>query len=143
MIVVDANVLLYAHDASSPHHAAASDWLTATIDGPEHVGLGLVTLLAFLRIATDPRIVSQPLPPAEAISIVEEWLERPNVSLIGPSNRHWRTLAEQVDHGQAKGPLVMDAHLAALALEHGAVLATTDRDFRRFPGLRTIDPTAP
>lgn len=142
MIVIDANILLYAHDSSSPRHAAALNWLTATINGPEQVGLGLVTILAFLRIATDHRIVNRPLPAAEAISIVEEWLDRPNVTLIGPTGRHWRTLAEQVDRGQAKGPLLMDAHLAALAREHGAVLATTDRDFRRFDGLRTIDPTA-
>lgn len=142
MIIVDANVLLYAHDSSSPRHAAASTWFMATIDSPEQVGFGLVTVLAFIRIATDPRIVSRPLPAAEAISIVEEWLRRPNVSLLAPSARHWQILTEQVDRGQAKGPLMMDAHLAALAIEHGAVLATADRDFRRFPGLRTIDPTA-
>ncbi len=142
MIVVDANILLYAHDSSSPRQVAASTWLAATINGSEHVGLGLVTVLAFLRIATDPRIFSLPLRPDEAISIVEEWLDRPNVSLLAPTDRHWRTLAEQIDRGQAKGPLLMDAHLASLAREHGAVLATADRDFRRFPGLRTIDPTA-
>ena len=143
MIVVDANILLYAHDSSSPRQAAASDWLTTTIDGPEQVGLGLVTILAFLRIATDVRIFSRPLAPADAIAIVEAWLDRPNVSFLAPTDRHWRTLAEHIEGGQAKGPRLMDAHLAALAREHGAVVATTDRDFRRFPGLRAIDPTAP
>lgn len=142
MIVVDANILLYAHDSSSRHHAAAAEWLAATLNGPEHVGIGLVTILAFVRIATDPRVAAMPISPSDAVAIVEEWLDRPNVFLIGPSDRHWRTLAEQAELGQARGPLMMDAHLAALALEHGAVLATTDRDFSRFPGLRTVDPTA-
>lgn len=142
MIVVDANILLYAHDLSSPRQPATSDWLHATLNGPEDVGLGLVTVLAFIRIATDPRIFGRPLSSAEAISIVEEWLNRPNVSLLQPSDRHWRTLAEQADHGQARGALLMDAHLATLVRERGAVLATADRDFTRFKGLRTIDPTA-
>jgi toxin-antitoxin system PIN domain toxin len=142
VIVVDANVLLYAHDASSSRHAVASEWLGRAVGGSETVGLGLVTVLAFLRISTDPRIFERPLVAADAIAIVEEWLASPNVTLLAPSDRHWRTLAEQVDRGQAKGPLLMDAHLATLVLEHGATLATTDRDFSRFPGLRTIDPTA-
>jgi toxin-antitoxin system PIN domain toxin len=142
MIVVDANILLYAHDSSSPRQAAASDWLSATLNGPEDVGLGLATLLAFLRIATDPRIFLRPLPAEDAISIMEEWLGRPNVTLLAPTDRHWRVLAEHVKLGQARGPLLMDAHLSALAREHGAILATADRDFSRFPGLRTVDPTA-
>jgi toxin-antitoxin system PIN domain toxin len=142
MIVVDANILLYAHDTSSSRQAAASEWFGRALNGTEVVGLGLVALLAFLRISTDARVFLRPLAPAAAIAIVEEWLASPNVTLLAPGDRHWRTLAEQVDRGQAKGPLLVDAHLAALVLEHGATLATTDRDFSRFPGLRTIDPTA-
>ena len=141
MIVVDANVLLYAHDTSSPRQPAAFEWLGRTMNGTEAVGLGLVTVLAFLRISTDPRIFLRPLAAGEAIAIVEEWLERPNVTLLGPSDRHWQSLAEQVDRGQARGPLLMDAHIATLVLEHGAILATADRDFTRFAGLRTVDPT--
>jgi hypothetical protein len=142
MIVIDANLLLYAYDSSSPRHGAASDWLRRAMNGTEAVGLGLATVLAFLRISTDPRIFLRPLAIAAAIVIVEEWLASPTVTLLAPGDGHWRAFSELADRGQARGPLLMDAHLAALAIEHGATLATADRDFSRFPGLRTIDPTA-
>lgn len=140
MIVVDANVLLYAHDASDPRQVQAARWLEDTVGGTEAVGLAMSTLLGFIRIATDPRVYLVPITAAQAIELVESWLRRANVQLIGPTDAHWRTLADLAVAGQARGPLLMDAHLAALTLEHGASLATTDRDFSRFPGLRTIDP---
>lgn len=142
MIVIDANLLLYAHDSSSSRHVAASDWLGRAINGTETVGLGLTSVLAFLRISTDARIFQRPFASADAGAVVEEWLASPNVTLLAPGDRHWRTLSELADRGQAKGPLLMDAHLAALAIEHGATLATSDRDFSRFDGLRTFDPAA-
>lgn len=142
MILIDANILLYAHDASDPRHPAATRWLEATIGGPGTVGLALGTVLAFLRIATDPRVYANPMPATQAITLVESWLGRSNVHLVAPTQAHWRTLDDLANAGQARGPLMMDAHLAALAIEHGATLATVDRDFTRFPGLRTIDPTA-
>ena len=142
MIVIDANVLLYAHDTSDPRHSAAARWLEASIGGREAVGLALATVLAFIRIATDPRVYEVPIGVPRAIELVESWLRRANVHLIGPTDAHWRTLADLAVTGQARGPVLMDAHLAALTLEHGATLATVDRDFSRFPGLRTVDPTA-
>ena len=141
MIVIDANVLLYAHDSSDPRHVPAARWLEAIIGGTEAVGLALTTLLAFIRISTDPRVYQVSRDAEGAIGLVESWLGRSNVHLIGPTDAHWRTLADLAVAGQARGPVMMDAHLAALTMEHGATLATTDRDFSRFPGLRTIDPS--
>jgi len=142
VIVVDANILLYAHDASSPRHSAAVRWLETTIGGSEAVGLALMTVLAFVRITTDPRVYINPMSNSAAIALVSSWFGRSNVQLVNPTDAHWETLTELAQTGQARGPLLMDAHLAALAIEHGATLATTDRDFSRFRGLRTIDPTA-
>jgi uncharacterized protein len=142
MIVIDANILLYAHDTSSPVHARSRAWLEATIAAESDVRLSVATALAFVRIATDPRVYTAPIAPSEAIRIVAGLLERPNVSLVNPSDRHWALFADVAAAGQARGPMLMDAHLAALAIEHGATLATADRDFRRFEGLRLLDPTA-
>jgi toxin-antitoxin system PIN domain toxin len=142
MIIIDANVLLYAYDETDPRHAAAAAWLEATIDGDQDVGLALSTLLAFVRISTDPRVYEAPLGVAAAVDMVESWLRRGNVRILEPTETHWRTLAELATAGQARGAMVMDAHLAALTVGSGGTLATTDRDFSRFPGLRTVDPTA-
>jgi uncharacterized protein len=142
VILLDANILLYAHDAASEHHGVARTWLERTLSGEPDVRLGVVTALAFVRIATDPRVFERPMDPSRATGIVAGLLARPNVSLATPGDRHWKLLTEVTKAGQARGPMLMDAHLAALAQEHGAVLATTDRDFRRFPGLRLVDPLA-
>lgn len=142
MIIVDANVLLYAYDGSDPRHGRAARWLEGTVGGGEEVGLALTTVLAFIRISTDPRVYKLPIEPARAIELVDSWLRRTNVHLLGPTDQHWSTLANLAIAGQARGPVMMDAHVAALTMEHGGVLATVDRDFSRFPGLRTIDPTA-
>jgi toxin-antitoxin system PIN domain toxin len=142
MIVIDANVLLYAYDSADQRHLKAARWLDETIGGADTVGIALTTVLAFVRIATDPRIYVVPLDVGHAIRLVESWLARPNVRLIGPTDAHWRTLATMASIGQARGPVLMDAHLATLTMEHGGTLATVDRDFARFPGLRTMDPTA-
>lgn len=141
MILVDTNVLLYAHDRSDPRHEAAAAWLEDVLSGEEDVGLATVAVLAFVRIATDPRVYAQPRSVADALEIVQGWFARDQVRLVDPTPLHWARLSEAVTSGQARGPLIMDAHLASLALEHGATLATTDRDFRRFDGLRLIDPT--
>ena len=138
--LVDANVLLYAYDAQSPHHAGARAWLQAEISSGRPVHIALVTLLAFVRISSDVRVFVTPLAAAEACDIVESWLAAPNVSVLEPGARSWQHLASICTDSQARGPLVMDALLAALAREHGAVVATTDRDFRRFAGIRTINP---
>jgi toxin-antitoxin system PIN domain toxin len=142
VILVDANLAIYAYDRTSSRHEGARRWFEAALSGDEEVRFSLVTLLAFLRIMTNPAIFRQPARPADAIAIVRTWLARPNVKLATPTDRHWELLAEVASKGQARGPLLMDAHLAALAMEHGATLATTDRDFARFAGLRFHDPLA-
>jgi toxin-antitoxin system PIN domain toxin len=142
MILVDANLALYAYDRSSPRHGVAREWFESTLNSDERVGFALVTVLAFVRIITSRAVYRRPMPVSQALGVVREWLDRPNVAIAEPTERHWERLATLATSGQAKGALVMDAHLAALALEHGAAVATTDRDFRRFPGLRVIDPVA-
>jgi len=141
VIVVDANVLLYAYDAADPRHQKAASWLERAFGGSDDVGLPLTVVLAFIRIATDPRVYEAPRDPVEAVELVHAWLSRTNVHLIGPTEGHWTTLGRLVTVGKARGSMIMDAHVAALALERGATLATTDSDFTRFPGLRTVDPT--
>jgi hypothetical protein len=140
MILIDANLLLYAYDGTSARHAAARAWLENVFSSPEPVGLSWITLLAFLRVGTDPRAVRRPLSPADASAIVGTWLQRPNVTILQPTERHWSVLTRLLTDGQARGPLVMDADLAALAIEHGATLCTVDRDFGRFPGLTVVNP---
>lgn len=139
-VLVDANILLYAYDTDSPHHGAARQWLQDRMSSGYPVRLALVTLLAFVRIASDPRVFARPVSPADACGVVGSWLDSPNVRLLAPGPRSWRHLGEICTNARARGALVMDAHLAALALEHGAVIATADRDFRRFPGIETTNP---
>jgi toxin-antitoxin system PIN domain toxin len=140
MILVDANLLLYAYDPSSPQHDLAREWVESTLSAPEPVGLAWIALLAFMRISTSSRPLEHPLSVTEATAIVAEWFERPTVTLVNPGEKHWEILRDLLTRGQARGPLITDAHLAALAIEHGATLATTDRDFARFPGLKFFNP---
>lgn len=142
MILLDANVLLYAYNASSEHHERCRSWFEAALDGTEQVGLPWQTILAFIRIATNPRVFQRPLGPVEAVAIVDEWLACPRVLVVHPSERYWPLLKTQLVDAQVSGPLVSDAALASLALEQGARLCTTDRDFARFRGLKTVDPLA-
>ena len=142
LIHVDANLLIYAYNPDSEHHAAARTWLQETISGDEDVGIALMSVLAFIRITTGPSVLTRPIRIAQAIHIVKDWLAEPNVGIVGPTARHLSVLEDLLTGGQAQGPLVMDAHLAALAMEHGATLCSTDRDFARFPGLRFQNPIA-
>ena len=143
MTLVDANLLIYAHDSASAHHELARRWLETTFSGSEQIGLTWMVVLAFVRITTSPRPLEHPFSIAEAVELVAGWLERPTVALVHPGERHWEILRNLLVEGQAPGSLVMDAHLAALAVEHGATLATTDKDFTRFPGLRVFNPLVP
>ena len=140
MKLLDANILLYAYNADSPHHEVCRVWLEAAFNGAEPVALPWQTLLAFIRIATNPRAVAQPLAVSQACAIVDRWLQQPNVTTLSSTERFWPILREQLLEGRITGPLVTDAALAALALEHGAALCSTDRDFRRFRGLTLVDP---
>ncbi|MGE5198502.1 MAG: TA system VapC family ribonuclease toxin [Rhodospirillaceae bacterium] len=140
MILVDANILIYAYNPSADRHAAAKRWLEAAVGGTVPVRLAWVTVLAFVRIMTHPQVFRRPLSLQEAVGIVDEWLEHPMVSVLDAGDRHWSILRGLILDGQASGPLSTDAHLAALAIEHGATLHTTDRDFARFPALKVVDP---
>lgn len=143
MTLVDANLLLYAYDPRAEHHEASRRWLEDVLSGHELVGFAWVTLWAFLRIATNPRVYERPLSIEEARGHVESWLARPIARILDPGDRHWEILRGLTSSGQSTGPLVMDAALAAIAIEHGATLATTDRDFSRFDGLAWHNPIQP
>jgi uncharacterized protein len=140
MILVDANLLLYAYHPRAPEHEAGKRWLEAALSAPELVRFAWITLWAFLRISTNPRVFERPLTMTEARAAVSSWLAQPNTGILDPGERHWDIVSELLHHGQAAGPLVMDAALAAIAVEHGATLQTTDRDFSRFPGLKWSNP---
>jgi uncharacterized protein len=140
MILPDANLLLYAYNVNAPQHVTAKTWLEDILSGTEVVGLAWLTIIAFIRISTNSKAFPSPISIEQATSIVELWLTRPIVTVIAPTERHWSILKELLTDGQVKGPLVTDAHLAALAIEHGAVLYTSDRDFARFSNLRVTNP---
>jgi toxin-antitoxin system PIN domain toxin len=140
MTVIDANLLLYAYNADAPQQPASAQWLEKLLDSAETVALPWVTIWAFIRICTNPRIWSNPRPAAEAFAIIRGWLEQPGVVTLQPGPRHLEILERLVREHGAIGPLAMDAVLAALAIESGALLASTDQDFRRFPGLRWSNP---
>ncbi|HEY2465856.1 MAG TPA: TA system VapC family ribonuclease toxin [Steroidobacteraceae bacterium] len=140
MKLLDANILLYAYDSGSPHHSLCRAWLEAALNGDETIALPWQTILAFVRIASNPKATRRPLSGSAACAIVASWLSRPCVAVVGPGERFWEIFREQITEAQVSGPLVTDAALAALALENGAVLCSTDRDFRRFKGLQISDP---
>jgi len=140
VIVLDANILLYAYDSASSHHAKARAWVESAFSGVEPVGLPWQTISAFLRIMTNPRLPGVRFSLSEAVQIVDRWLEQTNVRLLAPGDDHWQLFRQTALEGQAPGPLITDAQLAALTMEYGGVLHTTDRDFARFPGLRWVNP---
>jgi toxin-antitoxin system PIN domain toxin len=140
---VDANVLLYASDASSPHHGTALATVEALAEGPEIVYLFWPTVMAYLRIATHPAVFARPLPLAEGIGNVDGLLARPHVRTAGEGDAFWPRFQALADDARPTGNLVPDTHLAALMLEHGVgTIVTRDRDFRRFRGLAIEDPFA-
>lgn len=140
MIILDANILLYAYDSTSSHHPKARAWIERTFSAAAPVGLPWQTISAFLRIMTNPRLPGERFTLEEAAQLVDRWLEQPNVRLLAPGDDHWPLLRQMMIDGQAPGALVTDAQLAALTVEYGGVLHTTDRDFARFPGLRWTNP---
>ena len=142
MILVDANLLLYAEDSLSAHHEAARTWWDAQLSGSEPVCLCWPVLTAFLRIATNARLQQRPLTLQEAVDRVQSWIDQPCVRTIQPTEQHWEILQRMLQDGNATGNLVPDAHLAALALEHDCELYSTDADFARFPGLQWRNPVA-
>jgi uncharacterized protein len=140
MIVLDANLLLYAYDSRSDKHERARQWVERVFSEEMVVGLPWQTVAAFIRIATNPRIPGQRFTLDQAVEVVDQWLKQPNVLLLAPGDQHWSFLRKQLIAGQARGPLTTDAQLAALTIEHGGVLHTTDRGFGRFAELRWTNP---
>jgi len=141
-MLVDANVLLFAVDRTSPFHAPASRWLTDRLNGPGRVGLPWQSLGAFLRISTHPRAANRPLSPADAWKHVEDWLDADPAWIPQPTNRHATVLGSLIEKHHLRGNLVSDAQLAALAIEHGLAVCSADTDFARFPEIRWENPVA-
>lgn len=142
MILVDANLLLYAATPIFKQHAAARAWLLEVLNGEGRVGLPWPSLLGFVRILTNPRVVRPPVPLVDAWGEVTKWLASPSVWIPAPTEVHPQVLGRLVSEELSKGELIMDAHLAALAIEHGLTLCSTDRDFARFTGLKWRNPIA-
>ncbi len=140
MILVDVNLLIYAVNEDAPLHAAAKEWVQKTVSGSETVALSWNVILAFLRLTTRPAVFRNPLPAGTAFAIVESWVRQPVVTIVEPTTRHLATLRDLILPFGTGGNLTSDAHLAALAIEHGAELNSTDRDFGRFPRLRWRNP---
>jgi hypothetical protein len=138
--IVDANVLLYAVNRQSVEHNAAHRWLATALSGNEVVGLPWVSLLAFIRLSTSRRIFASPLPTPDAMTVVESWLAQPAAVTVEPTTRHFSVLRGLLEQAGTAGNLTTDAHIAALAIEHGGSVATFDRDFERF-GIRVHLPT--
>jgi hypothetical protein len=140
MILVDANLLLYAEDSLSAHHDAAREWWDKQLSGTAPVCLCWPVLTAYLRIGTNARLHRRPLTLKEAIERVQSWLDQPCVRMLLPTDQHWTLFQQMLRAGNASANLVADAHLAALALEHNCVLHSTDADFSRFRGLKWCNP---
>lgn len=140
MIVPDVNVLLHAYNAGSQRHQAIKVWWESALSGKRPVGLAWPALLGFIRIATNPRIVAKPLPVDRVIAIVRSWIAAPCTELIWPGSNHTDILFGLLEAAGTAGNLTTDAHIAALAIEYEADVATTDRDFGRFEGLRWFVP---
>jgi uncharacterized protein len=140
MIVVDVNLLVYAVNQDSPDHQKAKAWLETAISGPETVGLPWIVLLAFLRLTTRSGLFQKPLSVAAAFELIDTWLQQPSVAVPEPTARHLQTMRDLLLPLSTGGNLTSDAYLAALAVEHGAELCSTDNDFARFNRLRWRNP---
>lgn len=142
MILCDVNVLVYAYRAEANEHERYAAWLRETIASEQAFGVSELVLSRFLRIVTHPRVMKVPAPIASALAFTEALRAQPNAVGLSPAGRHWEIFERLCRDANATGNLVPDAYLAALAIEHGADLVTTDRDFARFPSLRWRHPLA-
>jgi hypothetical protein len=138
--IIDVNVLLYVVNESAPQHQVLLEWWESAVNGDESVGIPWVVLLGFLRISTNPKIFPYPLDPAVAINKINTWLSLANVNLVREKDEHWEILRTQLAETGTAGNLTTDAHLATLAISHGAILVSCDMDFARFRGLRWENP---
>ena len=140
MILVDANLLLYAHNRSAPEHAAARAWFERALSGPDRIGVPWPSILAFVRLASNPVVFRQPITPASAWQVVRQWLRQETVWIPTPGTTHGEIFESLLADRRVTSRMVPDAHLAALAIEHGLTLCSTDGDFTRFAGLRWNNP---
>lgn len=140
MKIVDVNILLYAVNPDAPHHDRIVEWWEEQLNGDESIGLGWAAAVGFLRVSTHPRIFPLPLTAERAIAHIDTWLALDIVTLVTETRDHWRTLRGLLTDAGVAGNLAADAHLAALAVTHGASLASCDADFARFQGLRWENP---
>jgi len=141
--LTDVNLLLYAVDESSPHHEAAHRWLEERLSASETLAFSWTTLLAFVRLSTNPRVFESPYTVEEALDLVDSWLAQPPAVVVQPGERHSALLRELLGPLGGAANLTTDAHLASLAIEHGAELCSADADFSRFPGLTWRNPLKP
>jgi toxin-antitoxin system PIN domain toxin len=141
-MLVDANILLFAVNESAPEHDRAAAWLENALNGNRRVGLPWESLTAFVRLATNPRVVPRPLAPVDAWAFVEDWLAAPAAWVPVPTEHHAAVLGDLVRRHRPVAKLVPDAHLAALAIEHGIEIISADTDFARFTEVRWRDPLA-
>ena len=140
MIVVDLNLLLYATNVDAPQHERARRWWESALNGEEQVGLTWPVLLGFLRLTTRAGLLPRPLTARQALDTIEAWLTHPLTTVLQPGDDHWAVLRRLIEEGGAAGNRTTDAHLAAVAIEYGATLCSSDTDFSRFPSLKTVNP---
>lgn len=140
MIVPDVNILIHAYDTDYRHHQAARTWWEEAVKGARPIGLPWAATLGFIRITTNRSILARPLPVRDALNIVRSWLEQPSVQVLVPGEGHGEIVFRLLEEIGIAGNLTTDAHLAALAIEYQAEIASTDTDFARFPGLRWFNP---
>jgi uncharacterized protein len=140
MMLTDVNILIYAYDINFKYHTEIKTWFEEKLTSEESIYLCWQSISGFLRITTNPKIFPIPMSGEKSMAKVNEWLERPNVSILVQTAKHWSIFERLLVETKIVGPKTMDAHLAALAIEHGVTLATTDRDFMAFKGLKTLNP---
>jgi toxin-antitoxin system PIN domain toxin len=140
VIIPDVNVLIYAHRADAPNHSHYREWLERTVNQPASFGIPALVCSGFVRVVTHPRVFDPPTAPAVALQQIAQLRSRDNFTRIEPGERHWRIFTDLCADTNAKGNLVADAYLAAIAIESGSRWATTDRDFTRFRGLDWFHP---
>jgi len=142
-MLIDVNLLLYATITGMPEHDRAVAWLETQLNGDRRIALPWESITGFLRLATNPRVASPPLDPTDAWAVVQGWLARPNVWTPTPTDTHGRVLGDLLTRYRPTGKRIPDAHLAALAIEHGLEICSADTDFARFTEVRWINPLAP
>lgn len=142
MIILDANVLIYAHDIGTEQHLPTRAWLQRAFSDAESIRIPWTVVHAFLRVMTARRMARTPISISVAMDTVDEWFGSGAMSIIDPGPRYWTILRRISVEAQVSGAIFSDAHLAAIALEYDATLCTTDSDFARFPSLRLTNPLA-